>query len=100
MDDWNRLKKTIQQLLLIFFYIKERKRKYVRIIFQKFELWKTNNSINDSKQRKRRMTLSGIKKLSTLLKYNGDFYCLAFFRTQNKRKWHMKYVKIKIFVEF
>ena len=48
-----------------------------------------------------------VKRLSTLLrgitsKHHGDFYylnCPHFFRTENKLKFHEKYVKIRVFVE-
>ena len=44
-----------------------------------FKLWKTNNSHNDSKQRKGRLALSYSKELSALLrginsKHNGGSY--------------------------
>ena len=67
-------------------------------------MWK-KNSINDSKQEKRRLVLSCSKKLSVLLrgitsKQHGDFYCLNFlhsFRTENKLKYHEKACKNKDF---
>ena len=70
--------------------------KYVQLIFQKFELWKTNNYLSDCKQRKRSWHYLAVKKLSALSKrvtskYNGDFYflnCVHSFRTENKS--HMK----------
>ena len=70
-----------------------------------FELQKTNNSTNDPKRRKKRMALSCIKKLSTLLrgitsKHHVDFYCLNClhsFRTENKLKSHEKVCKNKDF---
>ena len=48
-----------------------------------------------------------VKRLSILLrgitsKHHGDFYylnCPHFFRTENKLKFHEKYVKIRVFVE-
>ena len=48
-----------------------------------------------------------VKRLSTLLrgitsKHHGDFYylnCPHFFRTENKLKFHEKYVEIRVFVE-
>ena len=68
-------------------------------------MWKTNNSIDDSKQGKRRTALSCSKKLSTLLrgktsKYHGDFFCLNClhsFRTENKLKPYEKVYKNKDF---
>ena len=70
-----------------------------------FELWKTNNSINDFKQRKRRLALSCVKETFTLLrgitsKHHGDFYCLNFlhsFRTETKLKFHEQVCKNKDF---
>ena len=67
-------------------------------------MWK-KNSINDSKQEKRRLVLSCSKKLSVLLrgitsKQHGDFYCLNFlhsFRTEHKLKYHEKACKNKDF---
>ena len=51
-----RLRKVSEQLLLIFHILK--KKKYFQLIFQKL-IWivKTNNYLNDSKRRKRRMAL-------------------------------------------
>ena len=69
-------------------------------------MWKTNNSINDSKRPKRRLALScSKKKLSTLLsgktsKHHGDLYCLNCFhsfRAENKLKSHEKVCKQKDF---
>ena len=68
-------------------------------------MWKINNSINDSKQRKRKVALSCSKKLSTLLhgitsKHKGNFYCLNClhsFRTENKLKYHEKVCNNKDF---
>ena len=68
-------------------------------------LWKTINSINDSKWRKRRLALSCSKKLSRLfreitLKHHGDFYCLNCLdslRTGNKLKSLEKVCKNKIY---
>ena len=99
IDDWKTFEKINWQLLVIFcilsLYLKN-----------KFDLWKTNNSINDSKQRKRRLALSRSKRTMcvterycvTVLtsKHDGDFLCsncLHSFRTENK------HVKINIFVE-
>ena len=68
-----------------------------------FELWKTSNSINDSKWR-RRWRYQALKKLSALLYWvtskQGDFYCLNylhFFKTERKRKSHVKVCKNKDF---
>ena len=66
-----------------------------------------SEELNDSKRRKRRLSLFCCKKLSALLrvitsKHDGDFYCLNClnsFRTENKVKSHKKTLKIKIFVE-
>ena len=68
-------------------------------------MWKTNNSIDDSKRGKRRTALSCSKKLSTLLrgktsKHHGDFFCLNClhsFRTENKLKPYEKVYKNKDF---
>ena len=57
------LEKIIQQLLSLFCILKEKK--YVLLIFEKFKLQKTNNSLNDSELRKRRLTLSCCKKTTT-----------------------------------
>ena len=47
-------------------YIKEKEIcLYLKILF---ELWETNNYINDSKRRKRRIALPCSKKLPTLLR--------------------------------
>ena len=69
------------------------------------ELRETNNSINDSKRRKRKVALFCSKKLSTLLrgltsKHQDDFYCLNClysFRTENKLKSQEKVCKNKDF---
>ena len=66
---------------------------------------KTNNSLNDSKQRKRMLADLAVKKLSALLrgitsKHQGDFYCLNClhsFATKNKLKSHEKVCKNKEF---
>ena len=58
-----RLRKIIRQLLLIFCILK--KNKYFQLIFQNIN-HNTNNSVNDSKSRKRKMALSCSK--------NRDFY--------------------------
>ena len=68
-------------------------------------MWKTNDSTNDSKWRKRTMALSRVKNLSILLrgitsKHHDDFYCLNClhsFRTENKLKSHEKACKNKDF---
>ena len=63
------LRKIIQQLLLKFCILK--KKKYVQLIFQKLiQIVKTNNSINKSKRRKRRMALSYSKKTIYIVKRN------------------------------
>ena len=52
-----RLRKLIQQLLLIFYILK--KKKYVQLISQKLiRIMKNKNSLNDFKRRKRWMALS------------------------------------------
>ena len=64
-----------------------------------------NNSINGSKQRKRKLILSCLTKLSTLLrgitsKHRGDFYCLNClhpFRIENNLKSHEEVCKTKYF---
>ena len=73
-------------------------------------MWKTNNSINYSRWRKRRLALFCCKKPYTLLrgitsKHHGDFYylnCIHSFRTENKLKSHeklcIKYKALKNFV--
>ena len=69
-----------------------------------FELWKTNNSINDYKWRKRRLALSCGKKTVYIIeksdiKHPGDFYCLNCFysfRTENF-KFHEKVCRHKFF---
>ena len=66
---------------------------------------KTNNSINDFKRRKKRLSTSCSKKNSGLLhgitsKHKGDFYCLNClysFRTENKLKSHETVCKNKDF---
>ena len=64
------LKKVIQQLVLTFCVPK--KKKYAQLISQKLiRIVKINNSINDSKQRKRRMTLSCSKKTVYIIKRNN-----------------------------
>ena len=71
----------------------------------KFELWKRNNSVNDSERKESRLALSCSEKLSTLLrgitsKNQGDFYCLNSdhsFWTENKTKSHEKVCKKKDF---
>ena len=55
-----RLRKITRQLLSIFYIFKKKKR--VQLISQKLiRIVKTNNSINNSKRRKRKLTLSCIK---------------------------------------
>ena len=66
---------------------------------------KTNNSLNDPKQKKEGWHYLAVKKLSALLrgitsKHDGDFYCLNclhFFRVENKLKYHEKVSKNKDF---
>ena len=69
-------------------------------------MWKTNNSINDSKLRKRKLALSCSKKTIGITKRNnfkvifGDFYCLNCFhsfRTKNILKTREKVCKNKDF---
>ena len=70
-------------------------------------MWKANNSINDSKRRKRRAALSCSKRdnNSILLKgitsqHHGYFYslnCFHSFRTENKFKSYEKAFKSKHF---
>ena len=70
-----------------------------------FELWKTNNSINDSKRRKIRLTLSCRKNIIYIIhgktsKYKGDIYCLNClhsFRTEKKLKAYEKVSRNKDF---
>ena len=70
-------------------------------------MWKTNNSVTDTKWRKRELALSCSKKLSAVLKgitpkHDGDFYCLNclhFIRSENKLKSHGKVCKNKGFCE-
>ena len=57
-------------------------------------------------EEKKRCHYLAVKKLSRSLrgiksKYHGDFcfVCLCSLRTENKLKFHKKYVKIKISVE-
>ena len=93
-------RKIIRKLLLTFCILK--KKKIFRLIYQKLIRIVKKNSINDSKQRKRRMTLSCSKKLLREItsKHQGDFYCLNclhFFRTENKLKSHEKVCKTKDF---
>ena len=71
-------------------------------MLQELNLRKTNNSLNDPKQRKRKLALSCVKKLTTSLKgitsKHGDFYCLKcfhFFRTEKKLKSQEKLCKNK-----
>ena len=67
-------------------------------------MWKTNNSINNSKGNDDIHYLA-VKNLSTLLRgiksrHHGDFYCLNYlhsFRTENKLKFHEKISKNKYF---
>ena len=57
-------------------------------------MWKTNKSLNDPKQRKRKLALSYSNKCSALLhritsKHKCDFHCLNSFhsfRTEHKLK--------------
>ena len=66
---------------------------------------KQDDSINDSKQRKRRMVLSRSKETIYIIKRNnmkhhGDFYCLNClhsFRTENNLKSHEKVCEKKDF---
>ena len=67
-------------------------------------MWKTNNSINDSKQRRRRLALScSKKKLSTLSKHQnimvGFIVWIAFILWEQKINLNFKYVKVKISIE-
>ena len=62
-------------------------------------MWKTNNSINDSKQRKESLHYFAVKDLPTLLRWitsKHQSYCLNWlhsFRTRNKLKSHQKVCK-------
>ena len=66
---------------------------------------KKKKIVNDSRCRKRRLTLSCSKTLSALLhgitsKHKGDWYCLKClhsFRTENKFKFHKKVCQSKDF---
>ena len=70
-------------------------------------MWKTNNSIDDSKWRKKneQWRYLAVKKLSALLhgiasKHKGDFYCLNClhsFRAENNLKSHGKICNYKDF---
>ena len=70
-----------------------------------FEVRNGNNSVNDTRQRKRRLALLSFKELSTLLreialKHDDDFHCLNClhsFRTENKLKSHKNECKNKDF---
>ena len=99
-------RKVVRQLLLILCVLK--KKKYVQFIFQNlFKLWKTNNSIDDSKWRKRKLALSCSKKLSALVrgttsKHDSDFYCLNFLyflRKETRLKSHEKVCKNEDFCD-
>ena len=73
-----RLKKIIQ--LLIFIFYKSKQRRLVQLIFpkKKFKWWKANNSISDSKWRKRSLALSCSKKGIYIIKRNKIKTSLSF----------------------
>ena len=65
-----RLRKIIQHLLLIFCALK--KNKYVQLIYKKLiRIAKKKITINNSKQRNRRLALSSTKKTICIIKRNN-----------------------------
>ena len=68
IDDWKRFEKNNLKIALN--TLKKKKEIYPASI-SKHNPCKTNNSINDSKRRKRRMTLSCSKKFIRIIKWNN-----------------------------
>ena len=106
IKDWKRFEMNNPTFALNIVYIKGKEicPAYILKINSHCEkLILINNSLNDSKFRKRRLALSCSKKLSVLLrrinsKNNDDFYCLNClhtFSTKNKLKPHEKVCKNK-----
>ena len=97
-----RLRKIIQQLLLIFCVLKKKKTCSASNCEKQITLLMITNE-----EKEGLWHYIAVKKLSTLLrgitsKHHGDFYCLNClhsFRTENKLKSHEKYVRIKISVQ-
>ena len=70
IDDWKQFEKNNYTIVFNILYIKEKEN--VQLIFQKLTgTAKTNNSINDSKGRKRRMALSCSKRILFMTKRNN-----------------------------
>ena len=101
-NDWKKMRKIMQQMLLIFCMLK--KKKYILLMFEVItRIMKKSYSFNDLKRRK--MALSCSKKLSALLrgkssKHYGNFYffnCLHSSRTKNKLESHKKVRECKDF---
>ena len=102
IDDWETFEKNNPNLTLNMLYIKEKEICPALPFKNWFELWKANNSINDSKERQKRLALpSGKKKISEVLRgITPRLFLLLklslFFCTLNQMK---KYEKIKPFVK-
>ena len=69
ISDWKAFEKNNPTIALNILYTKERE--ILPVYISKHNAWKTNNSINDSKQRKRRMALSCSKKAIYIIKGNN-----------------------------
>ena len=62
IDDWETFEKNNPNLTLNMLYIKEKEICPDLSFKNWFELWKANNSINDSKERQKRLALPSGKK--------------------------------------
>ena len=99
--DWEKFEKNNSTIAFNVLYIK--KMEICPSYISQLGLWKPKNSLNDPKQRKRRLVLSCGKKTICIIKRNNikTLSWLLLYILQQKTNLNLirKSVKIKIFVE-